>query len=312
MRRCPISYEPVGDDIDYSSQGLRLLSPKLSRLQRLRYTAGQQRQEALERAGKMSIQGIQPKLSAALKIKEGQFEIVDRGGWFIIKPPSPDYAALPENEDLSMRLAAAAGIEVPLHGLLYAADGSRSYFIKRFDRAGRLKLPLEDFAQLSGATRDTKYDSSMEQVAKVIDRFCTFPAIERVRLFRRVLFSFLIGNEDMHLKNFSLISRKGRVELSPAYDLLNTTIALKSVREELALPLNGKKSRINRKDLIDYYATERLQLNKRVLAEVLADFKSAAAKWGDLLEKSFLPTEAKVAYAAILAERQDRLGIGGG
>lgn len=309
MKLCPITYEPIGDASDYSIGGLRLLNRKLSQLQRLQYTAEQQRQEALERAGKISIQGIQLKLSAVLKIKEKRFAIVDRGGRFIIKPPSLDFPALPENEDLSMRLAAAVGIEVPLHGLLYAADGSLSYFIKRFDRDGRQKLPLEDFAQLTGATRETKYDSSMEQVAEVITRYCTFPAIERVKLFERTLFSFLIGNEDMHLKNFSLISREGRVDLSPAYDMVNSTIALRKPKEELALPLHGKKSGITRKDLFSYYASERLQINDHILDEMTARFRNAFPTWIALLEKSFLPPEMKTAYAQVLTERQGRLGL---
>src|SRR6058998_3362587 len=98
-----------------------------------------------------------------------------------------------------MRLAGTVGIEVPVHGLVHGRDGSLTYFIKRFDREGSARLPVEDFAQLSGASRETKYDSSMEKVAGVIDQFCTFPAIERVKLFERTFFSFLVGNEDMHL-----------------------------------------------------------------------------------------------------------------
>src|SRR5205807_127794 len=103
---------------------------------------------------------------------------------------SVPYPGLPENEDLTMRLAEQVGIEVPLHGMIYAADKTLSYFIKRFDRAGRSgKLAVEDFAQLSGASRDTKYESSMEKVARVIEEFCTFPALEKVKLFRLTIFN---------------------------------------------------------------------------------------------------------------------------
>ncbi len=97
---------------------------------------------------------------------------MDCNGRYILKPPSLDYPELPENEDLTMRVAAAAGIEVPVHGLVRGRDGSLTYFIRRFDRTGRTRLPLEDFAQLSGASRETKYESSMEKVAAVVDRFC--------------------------------------------------------------------------------------------------------------------------------------------
>lgn len=186
---------------------------------------------------------------------------------------------MPANEDLSMRLAATVGIAVPLHGLVRARDGSLTYFVKRFDRVGRERLPLEDFAQLSGEGRDTKYDSSMEKVAVVVDRFCTFLAIERVKLFERTLFSFLAGNEDMHLKNFSLITEGERTGLAPGYDLVNSCIALRNPQEEMALPIRSKKSRLTRHDLFGYYATERLGLNEVVLADTVLRFQATFARW---------------------------------
>jgi serine/threonine-protein kinase HipA len=310
MNRCPITYETIGEGTDYSARGLKLLDRNLRSLAPLGYTAAEQRQEALNRAGKMSIQGIQPKLSAVLRAKDGCFDIVDRHGKFILKPPSLDFPELPENESLTMRLAGALGIEVPLHGLVYASDRSLTYFIKRFDRRGRERIPVEDFAQLSAASRETKYESSMEKVASVVDRFCTFPAIERVKLFERTLFSFLVGNEDMHLKNFSLISRNGRTDLSPAYDLLNTTIALAKPAEEMALPIRGKKSNLTRNDIVNYFAGERLQLNDRVLGEMLERFSAAFPLWEELIASSFLSPEKKVSYAGVVNERKARLGLG--
>jgi serine/threonine-protein kinase HipA len=307
MNRCPITYKPLPDGVTYSQRGLKLLNRNLASLAPLQFTAEQQRQEALSRAGKMSLQGLQLKLSAVLRITEGRFEVVNRGGRYIFKPQSLDFSELPENEDVTMRMAAAVGIEVPLHGLLRSMDGSFTYFIKRFDREGRDRLPVEDFAQLSGESRDTKYDSSMEKVAAVIDQFCTFPALERVKLFERTLFSFLVGNEDMHLKNFSLITRDEKVELAPAYDFLNTTIALKAAKEELALPIKGKKSKLTRNDLLDYFARERLQINDRVLSDVLSRFAKAPAAWQELLNQSLLSADAKQKYAAILEERRQRL-----
>lgn len=309
MKRCLITYEPIEGDGDYSPRGLKLLDRNLASLSSLDYTAAEQRQEALERAGKMSIQGVQLKLSAVLKVKAGAFDVVDRNGRFILKPPSLDYPELPENEDLTMRLAAAVGIEVPVHGLVRARDGSLTYFIKRFDRKGRTRVPMEDFAQLSGASRETKYESSMEEVAAIVDRFCTFPAIERVKLFERTLFCFLTGNEDMHLKNFSLITRRGRIDLAPAYDLLNSTIALTNPKEEMALPIRGKRSRLTRNDLFKYFATERLNINERVLSEMIERFKAAFRAWDELLAASFLSAEKKTAYAALLAERKARMNL---
>jgi serine/threonine-protein kinase HipA len=293
----------------YSEKGLKLIHRGLTSLAPLEFSAEQQRQEAINRAGKMSIQGLQPKLSAVLRVSEGRLEIVDRGGRYILKPQSIDYPELPENEDLTMRMASAAGIEVPLHGLLRSSDGSLTYFIRRFDREGRTRVPLEDFAQLTAESRDTKYDSSMEKVAAVVDQFCTFPAIERVKLFERTLFSFLVGNEDMHLKNFSLITRNQKVELAPAYDFLSTTIAVKTPREELALALRGKKSRLTRNDVLEYFARERLRLNERVLGDAVSRFMKAIPLWRDLLVRSFLSAEMKQKFALLLDERTARLQL---
>jgi serine/threonine-protein kinase HipA len=309
MKFCPITYDPLAENAEYSVEGLRLLNRNLRSLAPLNFSAEQQRQEAISRAGKMSIQGLQLKLSAVLRISEGQFEVVDRGGQYILKPQSAEFPELPENEDLTMRLAATVGIEVPVHGLVRSVDRSLTYFIKRFDRDGRSRIPQEDFAQLSGASRDTKYDSSMEKVAGLIDRFCPSPAIERVKLLERTLFSFLVGNEDMHLKNFSLVTRDGKVELAPAYDFLNTTIALKNAKEELALPLNGKKSRLTRRDVLEYFGRERLQINDAVLNDMVSRFAKALPIWRELLGRSFLSEEAKLRYAVVLGDRQNRMGF---
>ena len=309
MNRCPITYEALPDGATHSQKGLKLLNRNLTSLAPLEFTAEQQRQEAINRAGKMSIQGLQLKLSVVLRITGGRFEVVNRGGKYILKPQSLDFLELPENEDVTMRMAAVVGIEVPVHGLVRSIDHSYTYFIKRFDREGRDRLPVEDFAQLSGESRETKYDSSMEKVAAVIDRFCTFPALERVKLFERTFFSFLAGNEDMHLKNFSLITRNGKVELAPAYDFLNTTIALKAAKEEMALPIKGKKSKLTRNDLLNYFARERLQINERVLNDVLSRFGKAIPVWRELLNQSFLSAHAKQEYAAVLTERGQRMQV---
>src|SRR5260370_41474994 len=150
---------------------------------------------------------------------------------------------------------------------------------------------------------------TMQKVVGVSEQFCTFPALERVKLFQRTLFSFLVGNEDMPLKNFSLIPRNEKVELAPAYDFLNTTIALKGAKEEMALPVKGKKSRLTRNDLLNYFVRERLQINERVLNDVLSRFGKAMPAWRGLLEKSFLSADAKQKYAAILSERGKRMQL---
>jgi serine/threonine-protein kinase HipA len=305
MNICPITYEVCEEK--YSPRGLRKLSPSLKQLQDLPYTAADQVFEAAARAPRMSIQGVQPKLSAALNTRKNGFELVDSGGRYILKPQNPQYRNLPENEDLSMRLAAAAGIRVPLHGLVYSKDGSLTYFIKRFDRVGKSKIAVEDFSQLMGLSRDTKYDASMEKVARVIDRYCTFPAIEKIKLFRLTLFNFLIGNEDMHVKNFSLLTRDGLTELTPAYDILNTTIVLPEEHEEIALPIKGKKRKLDPETLIDYFGLMRLGLNGKIIASVLDALHAAAPVWDRLIEISFLPDIMKREYQLLLKKRKQRI-----
>jgi serine/threonine-protein kinase HipA len=256
------------------------------------------------RAQKMSIQGVQPKISARLDAEAKNFLIVNTGGQFILKPQSHLYNNLPENEDVTMKCAQIVGIDVPDHGMIYSKDNSLTYWIRRFDRIGqRTKLGVEDFAQLSGMERETKYNSSMEKVASVIDRFCTFPVVEKAKLFRLTVFNFLVGNEDMHLKNYSLISRDGLVQLTPAYDLINTTIVVPDPSEEIALPLNGKKNRLSFLDIIDYFGKQRLELTEKTISDTLSTFKTSRARWEECLSISFLPATAQELYKRVLDTR---------
>jgi serine/threonine-protein kinase HipA len=300
MNRCPITYELCGTD-KYSEKGLRLIAPKLTYLKDLPYTAVELRQEAANRAKKLSIQGVQPKLSAAISIADQEFKIVDQFGTYIIKPQNDLFPQLPENEDVTMRMAKVFGLEVPFHGMVYAKDGSLSYFIKRFDRYGKgNKIATEDFAQLTGNTRDTKYRFTMEKLIPVIEEYCSFPVIEKADFFKRILFCYVTGNEDMHLKNFSLITKNGKTKLTPVYDFLNSTIAIKNPEEEIALTLKGKKSNLKATDFIDYYAKERFQLNNKTVAIILEQMQQVIPKWKELLEISFLSEDMKEKYLNLL------------
>jgi serine/threonine-protein kinase HipA len=303
MNTCPITYEPCGDK-KYSAKGLMLLSRNLKNLKDLPFTQEEQVREAAVRASKMSIQGVQPKLSVKLRVNAESFEVVDRGGEYILKPQNNLYPQLPENEDLTMRLAEITGLEIPLHGLIYSKDQKLTYFIKRFDRYGKSKkYSVEDFAQLSGKTRDTKYDFTMEKIAGVIERYCTFPVIEKINLFKLTLFNFLTGNEDQHLKNYSLIVKGNKITLSPFYDLINTTISLAKPIEEIALPINGRKNKLSKKILIDYWGKERLGINDPVINQNLQSIYEKIDEWIVLINKSFLTVEMKQKYISLLNER---------
>ena len=314
MNRCPITYE-LCEEGRYSRIGIKKFSRRLDAINDFPYSATEQRVEAALRAGRMSVQGVQPKLSARLNLKNSCFEITDRGGRYLIKPQHDIYPELPENEDLCMRLAEVVGITVPLHALIFCQDGTFSYIIKRFDRVDRKgRIAVEDFAQLSGKDRDTKYDVSMEKVIPVLE-LCTFPAVERVRLFRRCIFNFLIGNEDMHLKNFSLITHHGKIELAPAYDFLSTTTAylilgkqLNQI-EEIALSLKGKKRKLSRKIWIDYFGRERLDLKSKVIDEELKRFVNSFDMWDALINKSFLSLSCRKIFIELICQRRELLKI---
>ena len=292
------------------------MSTRLRKLNDFPYSAEKQRREAVARAGKMSIQGVQPKLSVKLSVKDGMFVVTDRGGRYIVKPQHHTYPELPENEDLTMRLAEHVSITAPFHGLIYCIDGSLSYFCRRFDRFGQKgKHSVEDFAQLSGEGRETKYESSIEKIIEVINRHCSFPLVERSRLFRRLIFAYITGNEDMHLKNFSLITIDEKVELSPAYDMVNTTLALTGVGkpletiEEAALPIYGKRRNLTRRILIEYLGAERLELQQEAIDAVLSEFSSALDLWQEVIDASFLSAPAKEEYRSLVEQRTRKLGL---
>lgn len=225
------------------------------------------------------------------------------------------YPQLPENEDLTMRLANLVGIEVPFHGQIYCKDGSFSYFIRRFDRPSRnKKYHQEDFAQVAGLDRDNKYNYSLEKVVDLLN-YCSYPMIEGSKLFLLIMFSFLTGNEDMHLKNFSIVTVNNKIELSPAYDLLNSTITFQQMGralndiEESALPLAGKKKKFTRKLLIKYFAQERLNLSDIIIEKYLNVFKKSFTPWIKLIDQSFLTPEAKELYKDLVIERFKRLQL---
>ena len=303
MFRCPITYDII-ETGRYSQKGLFQISRKLTDLSILPYSLEDFSNEYVNRAGKLSIQGFQPKLSMILNVPKHQFELVDKKGRFIVKPPNVNYPKLPQNEDVTMKMAKLCGIETPWHGLILAKNDQLCYVIKRFDRVGhKSKLALEDFAQLSQKKRVTKYNSSMENVVSIIDAYTTFPILEKLKLFRILIFNFLTGNEDMHLKNYSLITRKNKIELSPAYDLLNTTIAIKNPREQIALPIAGKKNNLKKRLFTQYLAEDRMKIPESKVNSILAEIEAQLPKWKNLISISFLSDEMKEKYLELLQRR---------
>jgi serine/threonine-protein kinase HipA len=309
MSNCLFMYKPLKKgEANYSREGLKKLSRRLAGLNIFPYAQSEQLELAKQMAKKISIQGVQPKFSVALSEKENQFKEVEANGKYILKPQVTLYKELPENEDLTMHLVAMTGVKTPWHGLIKCADNSLSYAVKRFDRTPKGKIPMEDFSQLIGASRSTKYDVPMEKVVEAIEEHCTFPTLEYFKLFQRVILAFLLGNEDLHLKNLSLITLSNEVCLSPVYDFVNSTIANPYVEEEMALSLADKKKNFAKQDFIEGFATTTLSLPKAKAEKELTRLMSFYPQWVKLIESSFLSTKTKSAYKKLLQERMKRLG----
>jgi serine/threonine-protein kinase HipA len=261
--------------------------------------------KAQEMVGKMSISGVQPKLSVRLARKDGvpHLEVAPEGGQYILKPQVQAFLNLPENEELCMTIAEDLGIDAPPHCLVHLKDKSLAYVVKRFDRVGQRKIHQEDFAQVLG--KADKYDGSVEEIGRKLKAVSEVPGLDVQLFFERVVFNFLIGNGDAHVKNYSIIyDDEGRVRLAPAYDLVCSRIVIPDEADESALTIQGKKSRIKRKDM-DILA-EYLGIPERVRFARFLGQKEAIQK---NITSSFLPVNLAAAMKKLILERSERLGL---
>lgn len=255
-----------------------------------------------------SLTGVQPKLSLNLSKHEGSNRLTIVGLWgdYIFKPQTEDYPQLPENEDLTMHLAEAAKINVVPHTLIRLADGRLGYITKRIDRTRNgEKIDMEDMCQLTLHPTEYKYKGSYEQIAKTIVQYSGTPKLDLTNYMQLLLFCFLTGNNDMHLKNFSLYRPAEGYQLTPAYDLLNVAIANPTDKEELALTLSGKKTRLSKNDFLN--AAKTMGLEENVVQRLITSLHKALPKWQQLIQESFLSEERKQAYEELIVSRLDRL-----
>ena len=255
-----------------------------------------------------SLTGVQPKLSLNLHKHEGSNRLTIVGLWgdFIFKPQTDAYPELPENEDLTMHMAEAARIKVVPHSLIRLADGSLGYITRRIDRTKKgEKIDMEDMCQLTLHPTEYKYKSSCEQIAKTIAAYSATPRLDLVNFMQVLLFSFVTGNNDMHLKNFSLYRPKALYQLSPAYDLLNVAIANPKDKEEMALSINGKKARIQLADFLK--SSDTMGIEQRVTLGLIDGLRNAMPAWIDLINDSFLSDDMKQNYLDLISRRMDVL-----
>lgn len=260
----------------------------------------------------IAVPGVQPKLSMSV-VKEAQESAGTRltvvgalGGQYIFKPPSNQFPEMPENEHVTMRIAEAYGIQVVPSSLIRLASGELSYITKRVDRTERgEKVHMLDMFQITEAY--DKYKSSMEKVGKAIHSYSDNTLLDKVLFFELSLFCFLTGNNDMHLKNFSMIKGPSGWVLAPAYDLLNVAIVFPEDTEELALTLAGKKKKLRREHFEQL--GEGLELTPKQMQGVFKRMirkKPLAIEW---IDRSFLSDELKEAYKAVLDIRYEQLKL---
>jgi serine/threonine-protein kinase HipA len=262
----------------------------------------------------VSVPGVQAKLSMSLvketKEKSGtRLTVVGAlGGRYIFKPPSDKFHEMPENEHVTMRIAQTFGIRVVPSSLIRLASGELSYITKRIDRtmAGE-KIHMIDMFQITEAF--DKYKSSMEKVGKALDRYSDNTVLDKIFYFELSLFSFLSGNNDMHLKNFSMIESSSGWVLSPAYDLLNVAVIFPEDEEELALTLAGKKKKLKREHFEQF--GKGLDLTDKQINGAFTRIVKNKGKAIEWIDRSFLSGNMRTAYKEVLEVKFKQLGLVG-
>lgn len=258
-----------------------------------------------------TLTGVQPKLSLDINLGKSEepqrFTIVGLWGRYILKPQTERFPHLPELEDVTMHLAEIAKMKTVPHSLIRFQDGELCYITKRIDRdKNGNKFPMEDMCQVSQRLTEHKYKGSYEQIAKLVLQYSNIPILDLINFWEQVLFSWITGNADMHLKNFSLYSQhKGAFALTPAYDMLSTKLVMPEDTEELALNLNGKKKKIKKQDFITAFQSS--GLDDKVIENIFLKFQKAYPKWIGFIDESFLPEDMKVKYKELITIQLGKL-----
>ena len=313
MCKCLFCYQPLNDgEVDYHPRCARKIFESTV-VPDLPYTRDNIKELAREIVtASATVTGVQAKLSLDIarggKDEPQRFTIVGLWGRFILKPQTDRFVNLPENEDLTMHLAEIAGIRTVPHSLIRFADGELCYITRRVDRTKKGdKIAMEDMCQLSERLTEDKYKGSYERIAKLIKKYSSAPILDVINFWEIVVFSWLTGNADMHLKNFSLFKPTENYMLTPAYDLLSTSIVMPEDDEELALTLNGKKKKIKREDFEK--AMSDSGMDEKSIANLFKKFERAYPKWIEMIAQSFLPEEQQGLYPGQIERMSAKLGI---
>lgn len=257
-----------------------------------------------------TVTGVQPKISLGFSNETDtpqRFTIVGLWGEYILKPQTDLYANLPENEDLTMHLAEISKIKTVQHALIRLKSGQLAYITKRIDRNHGKKIHMEDMCQLTERLTEHKYKGSYEQIAKAIKKYTANPGLGVTDFYELVLFSFLTGNNDMHLKNCSLLKRNLTYDLCPAYDLVASELVVEGDDEDLALTLNGKKKKMNREDFES--AMKGAGLEQKVIENIFKKYKKLLPVWAKFIDESFLPDPMKIEYQNLIHQKSIQIEL---
>ena len=258
--------------------------------------------KAQELSGKLSISGVQPKLSVKLDEKQNMLIPVAEGGEYILKPQTPTFANIPENEQCCMEIAKELNIEVPLHCLIPLKDKSLSYVVKRFDREKGVKIHQEDFGQILEQT--DKYKGSVEQIGRKLKEISSAPGYDAQLLFERVILNFILGNGDAHLKNYSIAYRdKDNIRLTPAYDIVCSKLVIPQ-EEDSAITIHGKKNKLLREDFDQLGDCFSVPIKIRY-----EKFGNKVNIMRRIIETSSIAKEKQGQFLEIIKERINRIGL---
>ncbi len=254
-----------------------------------------------------TVPGVQKKLSLHLSQEDSpRLTLVNYPTGYILKPQTDEYAALPEMEYLIMQMAVTSGIKtVPFALLRLPSQGNAyAYITKRIDRANGKMFAMEDFCQLDGRLTEDKYRGSYERCGKIISKHSESKGLDNTELFIRIVFSFAVGNSDMHLKNFSLIETaesSNKYVLSAAYDMLSTNVVIPTDKEQLALTINGKKQNIRKKDFIKF--AETIGIAEKTADKMIEKIVKLKDKYIDMCRESYMPDDMKEALENLIENR---------
>lgn len=259
-------------------------------------------QKAQQMTGKLSISGVQPKLSMILDKKTNLLIVVAEGGEYILKPQTATFPHIPENEQCCMDIAEALGIDVPSHCLLSLNDSSLAYIVKRFDRESGVKIHQEDFFQILES--GDKYTGSVEQVGRRLKEISSAPGYDVQLFFERVVFNFIIGNGDAHLKNYSIAYKdKETIRLTPAYDIVCSKLVITN-EEDSALSINGKKTKLKSDDFDK--SADYLNIPIRIRYE---KFEKRLTLMETIIKDSEIKKEIQEQFINIIKERLSRMNL---